>query len=429
MNSSLTNLKTFIQKATSPYHVVEESKKILLDNGFTELPPSQSWNLKQGGRYFIVPFDTTLYAFTVGNTLSKTPAFRIATAHTDHPCFRLKPVCELKEHSYLKLNTETYGGPILNTWLDRPLSIAGKVCLKSSDVMHPETVLFDARKPLVTIPNLAIHMNRQINKGVELNKQTDINPIIGLLNNKLNQEHFLLNYLASELNTTPENILACDLMVYNCEEPVLLGMDNDFFSSPRLDNLTSVVACLNGMIHDTNEKDIHMIALYDNEEIGSRTKQGADSILTNLVLENILDSFQIPKKSLFQSLPDSMILSADVAHGLHPNFPGKSDPVTVCELGKGVVFKLDSNHKYAFDSEAISILQRICETNNIAYQKFANRSDMPSGSTLGSIISSWLPMKSIDIGVPLLAMHSARELMAAKDQSSLERTILSFFLA
>ena len=427
MNAAITSLKEFITEATSPYHVVAKAKQILNAEGFTELPFGTTWSLENGGRYYTIPYGTTLYAFTIGKEPSNLPSLKIATAHTDHPCFHIKPFPEMTEHGYLKINTEAYGGSILNTWLDRPLSVAGKVCIKSDSVMNPTTVLFDAKIPLLTIPNLAIHINREVNKGVALNKQTDISPIIGMMNETLNQNNFFMEYLAKELQVDVADILDFDLSVYCLEEPTTIGMNEEFFSSPRLDNLTSVVACLKGIINDENERDIHVIALYDNEEIGSRTKQGADSSLTSILLEKLYTGIGHGRASLYNAYFNSMILSVDVAHCLHPNYMAKNDPTSYCELGKGVVFKLDSTQKYAYDTEAIAILEQICMAHDAKYQKFVNRSDIIGGSTLGTMISSWIPIKTVDIGVPLLAMHSARELMGCQDQIELEKTIAGFF--
>lgn len=427
MNAAIASLKEFIMDATSPYHVVAKAKQILDAEGFSELAFGTIWNLENGGRYYTIPFGTTLYAFTIGQEPSNLPGLRIATAHTDHPCFHIKPYPEMKEHGYLKINTETYGGPILNTWLDRPLSVAGKICLKSDTVMAPQTVLFDAKTPLLTIPNLAIHMNREVNKGIELNKQTDISPVIGMMNETLNDKNFFMDYLAKQLQVNVEDILDFDLAVYNCEEPLVTGMNEEFFSSPRLDNLTSVVACLKAITNDINEHDIHVIALYDNEEVGSRTKQGADSSLTSMLLEKIYAGIGHGRASLYNAYFNSMILSIDVAHCLHPNYRSKNDLTSFCELGKGIVFKLDSKQTYSYDTEAVAILEQICKAHDAKYQKFVNRSDIPGGSTLGSILSSWVPIKTVDIGVPLLAMHSARELMGCQDQIELEKTVDGFF--
>ncbi|SFR77091.1 M18 family aminopeptidase [Anaeromicropila populeti] len=428
MNHITSDLIDFIACATSPYHVVKKCKEMLIDEGFQELPFTSPWTLEKGKSYVTTPYDSTLFAFTLGDELLNCPHLRLATAHTDHPCFRIKPKAELSEHSYLQINTEAYGGLILNTWLDRPLSVAGKICLKSDSIYAPKVVFFDAKRPLLTIPNLAIHINREVNKGIELNKQTDMRPVLGLLNETLNKDNFFLNFLAQELQISPEDILTFDLTIYNAEHPCLIGLQEDFLSSPRLDNLTSALACVKGLLADTNRNNINMIALFDNEEIGSRTKQGADSSLTNILLDKIFTCLNLEKSILYNTLIDrSLILSVDVAHCLHPNYLSKNDPSNFTELGKGVVLKLDSNQKYAFDPEALSIVEQLCQTNKITYQKFVNRSDATSGSTLGSIISSWLPVKTVDLGLPLLAMHSARELMGTSDQEDLEKLIECFF--
>lgn len=420
-------LLKFIKKATSPFHVVKESIHLLEEAGFERLDFRTGWELKEGGRYFAVPYDSTLFAFQIGSDLPEDFSLRIAAAHTDHPGFRIKPIAELEEHQYLKINTETYGGVILNTWLDRPLSIAGKVSLKSKEIFKPQARLIDIQKPVLTIPNLAIHINREVNKGVELNKQTDMQPLIAMMNESLNKEHFFLQFLAEQLQVNMEDILDFDLYVYNGEDGCVLGMKDDFISSPRLDNLTSVYALVKGITATERKDGINLIALYDNEEIGSRSKQGADSIISNILLEKIFYSMGKTHTELYEAIMRSLLVSVDVAHGFHPNNPAKSDPTNIAQLGNGIVIKIDSTQKYAFDTEAVAIIQQLCNANHVKYQKFVNRSDLTSGSTLGSIASAWLPMKTIDLGVPLLAMHSARELMGTRDQAELELFIKAFF--
>lgn len=420
-------LLQYIKKATSPFHVILESEERLLKAGFMELELSKNWSIRQGGKYFIKAYGTTLFAFTVGETLSETLNFRIAAAHTDHPCFKIKPNAEMSDNNYLKLNTDVYGGPIVNTWLDRPLSIAGKVAVRSNNMFAPEIRYIDLKKPVVTIPNLAIHMNREVNKGIELNRQSDTIPVLGLMNDTLNKDHFFLHYLASELEVDAKDILDFDLYVYNAEEGCMVGIQEDLISSPRLDNLTSCFALLQGIIGETRQKDINLIALFDNEEIGSKTKQGADSNLLSFVLEKICDALSYSHTDYYNAVLDSMFLSVDVAHAIHPNRMEKSDPTNKVKLNEGFVIKLNSNQKYATDSEAIGIVQQICDENEIKYQKYVNRSDIAGGGTLGSITSSWLPMKTVDMGIPMLAMHSARETMGAKDQAYMEAMIRKFF--
>ncbi|MBQ8730097.1 MAG: M18 family aminopeptidase, partial [Lachnospiraceae bacterium] len=320
-------------------------------------------------------------------------------------------------------------------WLDRPLGVAGKVSLKGEDIFKPVTRIIDFARPLVTIPNLAIHLNKDMNKGVELNKQTDMAPIIGILNDTLNKDSFFIDTLTSHLQVAKEDILDFDLYLYPTETGTTLGIDNEFISSPRLDNLTSVYSCLYAITDAFCPVDcrreisnrINLIALSDNEEIGSRSKQGADSMIANIITNKIYKCLGFEDTVMYDSIMDGILVSADVSHAFHPNHENKNDPSMICELTKGIVLKFNSSQKYASDTEALAIAVGLCEAYNIPYQKFANRSDTTGGGTLGSIASKWLPMKTIDLGVPLLAMHSARELMGAEDQKALNRFIHDFF--
>lgn len=421
-------LLNFINCATSPFHVVNKSIGILKEHHFQSLDLGTEWTLKKGGRYYTKVYDSTLIAFVIGENLDHTPMLRLAAAHTDFPCFKVKPNAAIIEKNYVKLNTETYGGAILNTWLDRPLSIAGKVALKSNSVFQPRICFIDFNQNLLTIPNLAVHINRDINKGKELNKQTELLPLIATLNDTLKKEHFFLEHLASKMNVKITDILDYDLYIYNREEGCTLGIDQSFISAPRLDNLTSVYGLLSGITAPRlNPTALHCIALYDNEEVGSHTKQGADSMIMNFILEKIFDSLNKSKTTLFDSISKSILLSADVAHGYHPNYASKSDLTNKPCLNEGITIKINANQKYASDTEAIAIVQQLCHKHNIPYQKYVNRSDIIGGSTLGSITSSWLPMKTVDLGIPLLAMHSARELMGSSDQLTLNRLMQAFF--
>jgi len=434
MSNTITKeLLEYINRSTAPYQVVAESEKILAEAGFEALPVTKRWNLEKGKSYYVIPYPTTLLAFTIGEDWEPTHPFRIGAAHTDHPGFRVKPNAEMTQGKYLKLNTEVYGGPILNTWMDRPLSLAGRVALRSDDVFHPTMKLIDIKKPILTIPNLAIHINREVNKGVELNRQTDTLPLVGMIKEALDgkegdDKFFFLNFLAEKLGVNKEDILDYDMYIYNAEEGSTIGLNEEFISSPRLDNLTSCYALLKGIIEGRRTRGVNVIALYDNEEIGSKTKQGADSALLPMIIDKIYTGLGVnPVEYKNEAMLDSILLSVDVAHGVHPNRPEKYDPINQAFLNKGVVFKIDSNQKYTYDTEAIGILQQVCEKSDAAYQKFVNRSDAPGGSTLGSILSSWLPMKTVDLGVPLLAMHSSREMMGAKDQEHLNHLVKGFF--
>ena len=422
--SAANRLANFIKKAVSPYHTVEESRKMLEAAGFSELSLDKDWKVKQGGKYYVLPFATSLIAFTVP---SKNNRIHIAAAHTDFPCLHIKPVAELESRGYLRINTEIYGGPILNTWLDRPLSVAGRVLLKSSDIYAPREVMVDFGHPIFTIPNLAVHYNREVNEGVKLTKQNDMLPLLGMIKDKLNKDSYFIDMLAKEIKEKKEDILDFDLYVYNAEEPAFVGLNNEMLSSPRLDNITSCLALVEGLINSKCEVGLNLIALFDNEEIGSETKQGADSELLRVILRKIYRCLGKDEIILDTDIRKGFLLSVDVAHALHPAKAEKYDPVNNMRMGDGVTLKLSANQRYTYDGVAVACVQQLCEKYGIKYKKFVNNSDMPGGGTLGPIISSHLPMYTVDIGVPILAMHSARELMGASDQDELVKLITAFF--
>lgn len=423
--TQLNGFLEYLDQSTSPFQVIKNSIAILEKEGFEQLSFDQDWSLKKGGAYYIKLFDTAMYAIKIGKEFGDDVMFRIAAAHTDFPSFRIKPNPEMKEKSYIRLNTEAYGGLILNSWFDRALSISGKVALKSDKAFQPNELLIDFKRPLMVIPNLAIHLNRDVNKGVEVNKQTDVLPLLGMTEEKV--QDYLNCLLAEELQVKQEDILDYDLFIYNTEKAKTVGAKNEFICSPRLDDLSSAYALLQGITSAVCEKDIHMICLFDNEEVGNRTKQGAETQFTPLLLEKIFEAFGKSRTKLFEAISKSFILSADVAQGYHPNYSSKYDPTNIGELNKGVVFKIDTTQRYAFDAGAVAILQQICEARNIPFQKFVNRSDATAGSTMGPTLSTQMPTRAMDIGVPLLAMHSACETMGTKDQESIERLLKAFF--
>ena len=422
---SAKKLAEFIKKAVSPYHTVEESRKILEKKGFKRLEAGEDWKLAKGGKYYVIPFKTAIFAFTLpaGRT---SRGLHIAAAHTDFPCLHLKPKAEQESAGYMRLNTEVYGGPILNTWMDRPLSLAGRVLLKSKKVYEPREVLVDFERPVVTIPNLAIHYNREVNKGVELTKQNDMLPLLGMMSEDLDRDNYFVEMLAKEIGEKASDILDFDLIVYNPEAPAFVGMNADMLSCPRLDNITSCFALVEGIGNETKAAGVNLIALFDNEEIGSGTKQGADSALLNGILKRIYTALGKSETELENDIQKGFLLSVDVAHALHPAKTEKFDRHNCMLMGEGVTFKLSANQRYSYDAVAVASLQQLCDKNKIKYKKFVNHSDMPGGGTLGPIISSWLPMYTVDIGVPILAMHSARELMGAADQDELEKLIRAF---
>lgn len=428
MSQTLINgLLTYIKNSPSPYQAVAEGETLLSQAGFQELQLTKSWELNVGGNYYVKAFGTSLFAFSLGDKITKEQTFHIAAAHTDQPCIHIKPVAEIMQKDYLRVNCEIYGGPILNTWLDRPLSIAGKVALISDEPFEPNTRLLHVSKPFLTIPNLAIHMNKDVNKGVELMKQTDMLPLMGVLNNQLNKEYYFVDFLSKQLDVPTSDILDFDLYVYNAEEGITLGMNDELIQCPRLDNLASCYLLLRGIMESKREDSINIIALFDHEEIGSQTKQGGNSALFSMLLEKLYDSLGFSRMQLNEAILRSFLLSVDAAHAMHPSRTDKSDPINSSLINEGIVFKISSNQRYTFDTEAIASIQQLCIKNHIPYKKFVNHSDVVGGGTLGPIISSWLPMKTVDLGVPLLAMHSARELMGTKDLIEFSKLMKAYF--
>ena len=401
MTYETRELLDFIASAPSPCHTVAASAEKLRRAGFEELELGGAWQLSRGGRYFIRVYGTTLLAFTVGAA----GPLRMAAAHTDFPCFRLKPAAGLVREGYGLLNVETYGGLILRSWLDRPLGLAGKVVLRGADAFHPEVRLVDFGRPLVTIPSLAIHMDRAVNKEGALNPQKDMLPLAALFGGEADEDWWM--QALAELSGVPaEDILSYELSTYPWEQGCTLGLAEELVSSPRLDNLTSVWACLEGLMAATKDsvpEGVRLVAIFDNEEVGSRTKQGAGSAVLMEVLRRIYAAEDGARLSA--ALAGGFLLSVDVAHGLHPNHMSKSDTAVRPVLGGGVVIKQAASQAYAGDAEAVAIVRALCEERGIAHQDFVNRSDSRGGSTLGSIASALVPVRTMDVGVPILAMH------------------------
>lgn len=423
----MEHLMQLLQNSGSPYQVVEVCEERLKEAGFEELDWHHMLAVRQGGKYYMKPYKTMLVAFTVGTKRGFYKKLRMAAAHTDQPCFKVKPNADMKENGYLKVNVETYGGPILSTWTDRPLNLAGKVILRGESVFEPKTVLFDSERPIAVIPNLAIHMQRDANKGVELNKQKDVLPMLATLSEKWNKEDSFLRYVAEKLGVDKEEILDFDLFFYNADEPELIGLENEFISSPRLDNLTSVAALVDAIIHGEREEGLNMILLYDNEEIGSRTKQGAATNLVELILKAIFAAENMSDGQYLQTVAHSMYLSVDGGHAIHPNSPERCDPTNRPVLGHGMLIKTNANQQYVSDAEMSGAMRQLLEKYNIPYQNGITRSDIPGGSTLGPIMSGVFPMRAADIGMPMLAMHSARELAAVADYEGLKQCVTAFF--
>ena len=413
----------FIDAAGSPYHVVEKCNELL-----GPVPLFEKKGMHEGQIYCFPLYHTGTVFVAIGKNVRKAP-LRIACAHTDFPCLRIKPNPVIREHGYGKLNVEVYGGLIRNTWMDRPLSIAGAVALRGKHPFTPKLQLVDVRRPLMIVPNLAIHMNRKVNEGIELKPQKDLLPLF-FQNGDGDEDDTkkLLVLLAEELGVSAEDILSYDLNAYPYECGCLLGCDDAFLSAPRLDNLSSVKACMDA-IREWNGEGFRVVALFDNEEVGSRTKQGAGSTALAILLERVCYKLGLDREEYLRKVMEGFCLSVDVAHALHPNAPEKADPTNQPVLSGGTVLKVAANQSYAGDPEAFAVVAGLCEGAGIPYQVFTNHSDAAGGATLGSILSTQVPMRTMDIGAPILGMHSARETMGARDQFALTQLLMSFFSA
>ena len=354
--------------------------------------------------------------------------FRIIGSHSDSPSFRIKSNAEISvEDTYLKLNTEGYGGAILSSWFDRPLAIAGRVILKSQNVLCPREEIININKPICIIPSLAIHMNREVNDGYKFNKQKDTLPLVGLINETLEKDDFLLKEISKTLDVDKEDILDFDLYLYEYEKGSIIGPNEEFISSSRLDNLSMAHASLHGLIDSKGKSGINMVVIFDNEEVGSSTKQGADSNMLLNIMERICLSLGKDRQDFFTSLYSSFLISADLAHALHPNFMEKHDPTNRPIMGGGPVIKVSANQLYTSDAFSAGVYKNICEKCGVKYQQFVNRSDQRGGSTIGPISSTHLDINSVDIGSPILSMHSIRELGSVEDHYNIYKTFVEFY--
>jgi aspartyl aminopeptidase len=418
----------FIYDSPTSFHAAHNAKNMLAAGGFKELRDDEKWEIKKGGKYYFMKNDSAVIAFTAGNKDVWDTGFKIIGAHTDSPTFRIKPSPEMiSEGAYVKLNTEVYGGPILNTWLDRPLSIAGRVAVRGKSPMYPEIRLINIKRPLLIIPNLAIHMNRNVNSGVELNRQKDMIPMISMVNENLEKGNYLINILTEELKINKEDILDFDLFLYEFEKGCIMGFNNEFISSSRLDDLAMVQAGVKALLSAGCANNTNVLVCFDNEEVGSSTKQGADSEMLSNILERIVICSDGSREEYFRALAKSFMISADLAHAVHPNSGEKADPVLRPIINKGPVIKLSANQSYTSDSISSSVYTELCKNAGVPVQRFVNRSDERGGSTIGPISSTHINIRSVDIGTPILAMHSVRELGGVMDHTYVIKSFEEFY--
>ncbi len=421
-------LVDFCYESPTAFHAVASSKKILEENGFKALNEEDDWQLERGGKYYFVRNDSAFIAFIVGTKDIAESGFKIVGAHNDSPGFRIKPNPEWvsKDH-YLRLNTEVYGGPILSTWFDRPLAIAGRVTCKSDNIYKPKERLININKPLAIIPNMAIHLNPNLNNGYVYDKQIDTLPFVGQVNAKFEGKGYLHGLLTVELVVDYDDILDYDLFLYEYQKGCLIGPDNEYISSGRLDNLQSVYAAVNAICQTEKPESTCVIACFDNEEVGSGSRMGADSTMLSDLLERVTFTFGEKRNDYLRALASSFIVSADGAHACHPNLKEKEDPTTRPIVNGGPTIKQSGQRSYTSDSITSSVFRQICERAGVPSQCFVNRSNVKGGSTIGPISASHVSIPSVDVGVPMLAMHSIREMCGVKDNYYMLKALKSFF--
>lgn len=432
----IKRLLSFLDASPVNFLAVKNIADTLAANGFHRIDPALPLGeVKSGDRFFVTKNDSSIYAFRIGNKPIADAGFHMICAHCDSPTFRIKPNAEmLVEGGIVKLNTEVYGGPIMSTWFDRPLTLAGRVIVRGEDVMQPETLLLHIKRPLLQISNLAIHFNRQVNDGVALSKQKDVLPLLGQITSQLEAGNLLMNLILEELNSTiadcqfcAKDVLDFDLYLADATPACTFGVHNEFISSGRLDDLSMCYAGLEALIASDTTDTTQVLALFDNEETGSQTKQGAGSPFLAYILKRIAMSQSHTEEAYYQAVERAFMISADNAHAWHPNYPEKYDPTNHPMLGGGPVIKFNAAQKYASDAVSAAVFAGLCEKAGVPCQRFVNHSDVAGGSTLGNILASSIPLRGVDMGNAILAMHSCRETGSVVDHEYCVKVFTEFF--
>ena len=415
-------LLEFIKKSPDCFHAVRTMGDMLLREGFTELKENEKWQIVPGGKYFASRNGSSLTAFTIPEADIK--GMRIIASHSDSPTFKIKENPEMEsEGHYIKLNVERYGGMLCAPWFDRPLSVSGRVIIKDEDNGRFVSKLVNVDRDLVMIPNLAIHMNREVNDGYKYNAQKDMLPIYG----DITAKDTFMKTIAEAAGVAPDQILGHDLFLYNRQEGTVWGASGEFLSSGRLDDLQCAFASLKGFLAGEKKEYMAVHCVLDNEEVGSGTKQGAASTFLYDTLTRVHESLGMTKEDYLIHLADSFMISADNAHAVHPNYTEKADPVNRPFLNGGIVIKFNANQKYCTDGVSAAMFRDVCRQADVPVQTFTNRSDMLGGSTLGNISNTQVALNTVDIGLPQLAMHSPYETVGVKDTEYLIRAGEKFF--
>jgi len=417
-----TQLLEFIKNSPSMFHAVHNLQNRLNKFGFTELKESASFNINKGGKYYVVRNQSSIIAFTVAENLTNYH-YQIVASHSDSPTFKLKAVFDIAEKDYTKFNVEAYGGMICSTWFDRPLSIAGRVLVKTEKGISAKLV--DMDKDLVIIPNVAIHFNREVNKGFAINNQVDMLPLFAT-SNKAGK---LMEMLAETIGEKSENIIAHDLYLYTRTPGTVFGAENEFIAAPKLDDLECAFTSFEALVKTEPKAGINVACCFDNEEVGSVSKQGANGTFLADVLKRINLALGKAEDEYYQAVAKSFMVSADNAHAVHPNHPEYCDKDNRCFMNCGPVIKFSANQKYTTDAVSASVFREICRIAKVPTQNFVNRSDLAGGSTLGNIANTQVSINTVDIGLAQLAMHSAYETAGASDVELLTKALSTFYSA
>lgn len=413
-------LMSFLDKSPTDFHAISSIKKKLVASGYSELAESEKWELTEGGKYFVTRNDSSIIAFRVPRF--NFTGFMISAAHSDSPAFKVKENPEIVENGYVKLNVEGYGGMLMAPWLDRPLSVAGRIIVKNGNKYEVRLVNVD--RDLLLIPNVAIHMNRDANKNQSWNAQVDMLPILGSADET---KGTFMGIVAEAAEVNEDEIISHDLFVYARDKGKVWGGSDEYISAPHLDDLQCVYGCLEGFLGANNSSSVPVLAVFDNEETGSLTKQGADSTLLEDVLKRISLSCSKDEEGYYRAVSSSFMVSADNAHALHPNHPEKADPVNRPAINKGIVIKFNAAQHYTTDAVSCAVYRDLCESNDIPVQVFTNRSDSRGGSTLGNVSNAHVSLNTVDIGLAQLAMHSCYETAGAKDTKHLIDAMTIFY--
>lgn len=429
----IKRLLSFLDASPVNFLAVKNLTEELQQHGYRRIDTTEALGMvKAGDKFFVTKNDSSIYAFQIGRKPLAETGFHMICAHCDSPTFRIKPHAEIDcEGGIVKLNTEVYGGPIMSTWFDRPLTLAGRVIVKSKDVMTPTTLLLHVKRPLLQISNLAIHFNRQVNDGVKLSRQKDVLPILGIINDELEKGNLLMNIILEELNkqqtVVREDILDFDLYLADATPACTFGAHNELISSGRLDDLSMCFAGLEALLASQPTDTTQVLAIFDNEETGSQTKQGAGSPFLSYMLKRIALAQGGTEEAYYQAVERAFMISADNAHAWHPNYSEKYDPTNHPMLGGGPVIKFNAAQKYASDAYSASVFAGLCKKAGVPCQRFVNHSDVAGGSTLGNILASSIPLRGVDMGNAILAMHSCRETGSTADHEFCVKVFTQFY--